>query len=301
MEHMGNEKQNHQLSIEELAQHVEIDYVDGNVAFNYNISFHSPKPAPFKIDAVRLVLCSQGTLQVDVNSKEYTLHANEVLCCSPNVILHNCRPSPDLKCNLLALSTRIIRQFINPSNDIRNKIFYINQNPLLDIGEEGSQVFKQYFELLSSRMKSTENTFRKEIVSSLACAVLYELLANLDKYCKPSDDVLVRQGDILFKRFIELLSMSPKKERSVTFYAEKLFVTSKYLSTVCKQISGKTAFEWINQLVMEEITQQLKYSEKSIKEISESLEFPNMSFFGKYIKAHTGFSPTEYRRHLSTK
>ena len=50
---------------------------------------------------------------------------------------------------------------------------------------------------------------------------------------------------------------------------------------------------------MEDITELLKYSEKSIKEIADELEFPNISFFGKYIKSHTGISPTEYRKYLT--
>ena len=295
------EVRHRQLTLDDLAQHVEIDYVDGDVAFTNNIDYSSPKPGSFRLDAIRMVLCTQGTLQVDVNSREYTLRVNDVLCCGPNTTIHDCVPSADLKCNVLALSTRIIRQLINPGNDLRNKIFYINKNPLLHIGEEGALVFKQYYDLLSSRMKVPGKPYRKEIVSSLACAVLYELLAHLDKYSQPVNDALVRQGDILFKRFVELLSGTEIKVRSVSYYAEKLFVSTKYLSFVCKQVSGKTAFELINRLVMEDITQLLKYSDKSIKEISDYLDFPNISFFGKYIKAHTGFSPTEYRRQLSQK
>lgn len=298
---MENVEPHRQLSLEDLARYVEVDYMDGDIAFTGNVGYHSRKPVPFRIDAIRMVLCVQGTLQVEINTKEYTLHANDILCCSPNVTIHNCTHSTDLKCNVLALSTRIIRRLIHPGNDIRGKIFHINQNPLLHIGEEGSRVFKEYFELLSSRMQTPESVYRKEIVSSLACAVFYELLATLDKHYIPSDDTLSRQGDILFKRFIELLATSRKKERSVVHYADKLFVTAKYLSTVCKKICGKTAFELINQLVVEDITQLLKYSDKSIKEISNDLDFPNLSFFGKYIKAHTGYSPTEYRRQLSQK
>lgn len=298
---MDYEERNQPLTIDDLAQHLEIDYVDGNIAFTDNIGYHSPKPKPFKIDAVRIVMCMEGTLKVDVNSREYTLCANDILCCSPNVTIHNCVASDDLKCNVLALSAKVIRQLINPGNDIRNKVFYINRNPLLHIGEEGVRVFKQYYELLSSRTQAPENLYCKEIVSSLACAVFYELLATMDKYCVSSDDTLVRQGDLLFKRFVELLSGMQIKRRSVSYYADKLFVTPKYLSTVCKQVTGKTAFELINRIVMEDITQLLKYSDKSIKEISEYLDFPNLSFFGKYIKTHTGVSPTEYRRQLSQK
>ena len=298
---MEKETEIRQLTIDELSHYVELDHVDGDIAFSDNIGYHSPKPIPFRMDAVRMVLCVQGTLQVEVNSKEYTLQAHDVLCCSPNATIQHCVPSEDLKCNVMALSTRIIRNLIHPGNDIRSKVFYINQNPVLHIGEEGARVFKEYHALLFSRMKTPESPYRKEIVSSLGCAIFYELLSKLDQFCVPAEEALTRQGDILFKRFIELLGATPRKERSVAYYADKLFVTSKYLSTVCKKICGKTAFELINQLVVEYITQRMKYSDKSIKEISDDLDFPNLSFFGKYIKMHTGFSPTEYRRRLNQK
>ena len=111
-------------------------------------------------------------------------------------------------------------------------------------------------------------------------------------------DALISQGDILFKRFIELLSDSEPKERSVSYYAEQLCITPKYLSTTIKKVSGKTAFEWINEYVMEDVKRQLSFSGKSIKEIADYLKFPNISFFGKYVKTHLGVSPTEFRRQI---
>ena len=84
----------------------------------------------------------------------------------------------------------------------------------------------------------------------------------------------------------------------VTWYAEELHVTPKYLSTTCKNVSGKTANIWINQFVVKDICQLLRYSEMSIKEISEHLNFPNLSFFGKYVKSHLGVSPKEYRQQI---
>ena len=114
-------------------------------------------------------------------------------------------------------------------------------------------------------------------------AIFYELLGNLDTYCISRNNTMFKQGDLLFNRFIELLSKSKVKVRSVSFYADKLFITTKYLSVICKQVCGKTAFDIINEFIIEDITELLKYSEKSIKEIANYLEFPNLSYFGKYV------------------
>lgn len=100
----------------------------------------------------------------------------------------------------------------------------------------------------------------------------------------------------LFERFIRAVSESYKEERSVSYYADKMFLTAKHLSTVVKEISGKTAGEWIDSLVVLEAKALLKSSEMSIQEIADELHFANQSFFGKYFKHHTGMSPKEYRR-----
>ena len=73
-------------------------------------------------------------------------------------------------------------------------------------------------------------------------------------------------------------------------------ITSKYLSNICKENSGKTAYDWIIEYAIEDINRLLSHSDMSIKEIANYLDFPNLSFFGKFVKAHLGCSPTEFRR-----
>ena len=104
------------------------------------------------------------------------------------------------------------------------------------------------------------------------------------------------RGSLLFKQFMEMLSSIEVKPRNVEFYSRKLYVTSKYLSNVCKVNSGKTAYDWIIEYVVEDVYRLLSHSEMSVKEISNYLDFPNISFFGKFVKAHLGCSPTEFRK-----
>ena len=97
---------------------------------------------------------------------------------------------------------------------------------------------------------------------------------------------------------MDLLPEYVSKDRSVSFYSEKLCVTPKYLSVVCKSLTGKSALGWIHDYTTEIIRYKLKHSSHSIKEISESLNFPNLSFFGKYVRSHLGMSPTDYRKQI---
>ena len=92
------------------------------------------------------------------------------------------------------------------------------------------------------------------------------------------------------------MSSSYPKERMIGFYANQLYVTPKYLSAVCKEVSGQTASELITQYMVKDILYLLyKFLRRKIKEIANELNFPNLSFFGKYVKQHLGMSPKQYR------
>lgn len=107
----------------------------------------------------------------------------------------------------------------------------------------------------------------------------------------------LRQED-LFKRFITLLKEKHSYEHFCSFYAKQLCVTPKYLTTVVKKVSGKSVSQWIDIYLIDQITFHLKTTSLTIAEIADKLNFSNASFFGKYVKMHTGKSPTKLRQTL---
>ena len=96
-------------------------------------------------------------------------------------------------------------------------------------------------------------------------------------------------------KFVLAVSENFKSERQVSYYADRLCVSPKHLSAVAKELSGMTAGEWIERYVVMEAKMLLKSTNLSVQEISNRLNFSNQSFFGKYFKHQTGFSPSEYR------
>lgn len=85
------------------------------------------------------------------------------------------------------------------------------------------------------------------------------------------------------------------KERSIAFYADMLCLTPKYLSQVIYKCSGSFASEWIRKMVILEAKSLLDNKNFSVQQISDMMNFPNPSFFGKYFKAATGMTPRKYR------
>ena len=113
-----------------------------------------------------------------------------------------------------------------------------------------------------------------------------------------SDDeacLYLSQSETLYERFKDLLFVHRGKQRSVAFYASRLCITPKHLYATVKRVSGKTPAEWIREEALKEIEFLLCHTQASIKEIVYELDFPNLSFFGKFFKAHKGMSPKLYR------
>lgn len=89
------------------------------------------------------------------------------------------------------------------------------------------------------------------------------------------------------------------RHRNVSYYAQKLFVSPKYLSTVIKEESRKTAGEWIDEMVLLEAKILLQNKELTIAQVADQLSFNDQSTFGKFFKNLTSHSPLDYRRLLS--
>lgn len=95
--------------------------------------------------------------------------------------------------------------------------------------------------------------------------------------------------------FLRLVRTHHKRERAIGFYADKMFISPKYLSLIIKEATGRSAAEWIDQYVLQEAKNLLRYSGKNVQQIAYELNFTNQSSFGKYFKHLTGVSPTQFQ------
>jgi AraC-like DNA-binding protein len=100
---------------------------------------------------------------------------------------------------------------------------------------------------------------------------------------------------VLVHDFFELLAVHYTTERRVAFYASKLCVTPKYLTTMVKEVTGLSILEWINNVTVLNIKRLLRTSQATIQQISEELNFQTPSTFVRYFRQHTGTTPLKYR------
>lgn len=244
-----------------------------------------------------ILQCEQGRFNVEFNGKHHSLVPNDMLLCSPKTIVEQSMMSPDFRGRAIGISERLTKEIFPNSAKIWRQAFYIRQQCKVSLPEELIADLNIDWEYLKCRLVECDNEYYMDMIRCLIQSLLYRISHTLDKLIGRIEAPETMQSrDVLTNAFFDLLASTTPKQRSVTWYADKLNKTPKYLSTVVKQTSGRPASEWIQEAVTTEIANYLKNSPKTIKEICNDLDFPSLSFFGRYVREHLGVSPTEYRK-----
>ena len=236
---------------------------------------------PKRMNFIMMALCRKGQATYNIDTREQSVMPGDLLFISERHIIDNYMASSDFECLCIMLSTQFYHGSMN--------------NPVVHLTPQEIQTYENYFQTIRTKMGDENHHYRTELVQALLLAMFYDMSDVIYRIEQGSAKKQSR-SDVIFARFIALLQENFRKERRVSWYAKQLDITAKYLSEVVKHASLRTPNEWIDSYVVLEIRVLLKNSPKSIKEITEELNFPNQSFLGKYFKEHVGVSPSEYRK-----
>lgn len=178
---------------------------------------------------------------------------------------------------------------------------YVRTHPVFALNEASREYFMSYFHMFELHLRDRQTEYRTQIMLTLGRCATMEMLNYIDKLAVINPDELermsVNQSDYTFREFMRLLQQYPYA-REVKWYAERMKITPKYLSEICKELSGKSASQWIAEVTVAELKHLLRNTTMSIHEIANQMQFPNASFFCQYTKKHTGMSPNQYRKEL---
>lgn len=284
--------------MEKVTDNEKIVYKDDRMIIidNSNVT-DTLNTSPIKSEWFVALLCIEGESTIYINNEMYSIHKNDILLCHPQTIFEHKITNLDFKYCGFCLSPEYVKQISLISSNSWNAILFIENNPIIALDEKESSLFLQYYNLIRSKFETESQHHLKQLIDMLLQAFIYEFHDSMEKRIK-IDPPQYNSADNLFISFLDILVNSYPKQRSVSYYAEKLFVTPKYLSAICKEISGETASDLITRYVKKDIENLLKQPNKTIKEIANELDFANLSFFGKYVKRIFGVSPKEYRENI---
>lgn len=281
--------------LEEASHWGHSEYMDEGLVLTDRITDAPIPTGPTRMNFILMALCKHGHASYTIDTKKREVNPGDLLFISDQHIVNHITASPDFECLCIMLTTQYYHGFVQNVQNVSSLLLFSMNNPVVQLTPREIQVYSNYFYTIREKMCDTAHHYRAELVKALLLAMFYDM-SNVIWRVEQQEKKSPTRHDVLFARFIRLLEKNFRQERRVSWYAQQLCVTPKYLSEVVKLISKRTPNEWIDNYVVLEIRVLLKNSTKSIKEITRDLHFPNQSFFSKYFREHVGISPSEYRR-----
>lgn len=251
------------------------------------------KKYPYKQMYSLSITCLSGTIYTSLNLQEFEMKENDSLVCFAGAIIDNFKCTPNCKFYIIALSED---EFFNnnPAACMRS----IRQNmvhPILihNTKKETDTSFSLY-KVLREIIMAPAFDFRMDAAKGTITCMASGLAQWLIMQNEQQKGKNVNQYEALFTDFLQAVHKYCYKERKITFYAKLFDISPKYFSKLIYDVSGKHAGAWIREHVTLEAKAMLNSGNKSVLDVSNALNFPNASFFGKYFKANTGMSPKQY-------
>jgi AraC family transcriptional regulator, transcriptional activator of pobA len=253
---------------------------------------------PCRINAYIALQCIEGSVEIISNLKHYRIEKNCLYVSVPKDIIQLSEWN-GCKLYITAFDDDFIRKTNIDYNTVLSLFLAIQKHPCIKLLQQEAICLEETFLSLRKDIEAFDGKgYYNEVVMSYINLVTYKACSFINRYLeKQSEEVepVNRRNEEYYNRFMTLLNQHFKYERSIEFYASKLCVTPKYMTSLIKKTSGKSAMEWINEYVVMEAKHLLKYSDMSIQEISEYLNFSNQSFFAQYFKRFSDYSPSNYR------
>lgn len=285
------------IQIEEISEKI-----DPFAIKNFIISDKATTPQlssdyPFTLDGVAFVICIKGKGRIKVNFKEYKVTKNTIVTILPYFVTELLEKDDDFLMEFLIFSNDFLPEIPSTSNfDISKSLV---QSSCFQATQEEVDKLLDFHSFIVKQHKRKDHPFREEMVKSLLFGLLTEIGAiYYNKFIKTEEEDKLspasRQNEIVSK-FFKLLILNHKQKKNLKFYADKMFLTPKYLSTTLRDRTGRTAMDWINEALVASTKYLLKTTDMTVAQISEELNFPNPSFFGRFFKKHTGITPVKYK------
>ena len=247
------------------------------------IQQHKP---PFIINDFRMGMITRGHARVRVNLVEKDLEPGMFLFVGPGTILHPISYTDDLEIYGIGLFDDFPMPQMPSTFNGQVRDFQVKASDT-DI-TTARHIIDTIWHVIH------QPDYNRQTVSSLVAAIMH-LYDGV--YQKHTDKLQASQSreQTIFDRFIQLVNLHCAEQHQIGYYAERMCLTERYLSTIIRQTSGVTAKEWIDRALITRIKVELMHTNKPIAQIADELNFPNPSFFSKYFKREIGMPPGEYR------
>ena len=238
--------------------------------------------------------CHGGWCEFSFNGNHYTLRAGDCMIVRRSEMVTDVVPGEDFGVDIVYVTPEFIEVSTPQSNYGMRGQLALFQNPIMRLTPEQQQVCALDFDYIERRLALTAHKFHRDaMINAVQCMIIDFFDFHATLY---GNERITAQYADLMERFLAMLERGDyRTNRDISYYSDKLCVTSKYLSEVCKKVSGFAANYWINRYTALDISRRLRESDTPLSELAEEYQFSSLSYFNRYVLKHLGTQPSSFR------
>lgn len=284
------------ISLDNMAQNHNVRYKNHKIALLNNLRDIDYDPDDeFFLESYIIAFVEKGNAEVIMGDQKYSLGEGDVFSCRPKNIVKRSMFSMDFESRVFIISPEYVDELSAkiPGEILLRTIVYSR-----DIRHVEPDVMKEvilYYDLLKMKISGPDSPSSQLSIDSLTVSLAYLItpIFSIDNLDLPERSN--GSAHNIFNKFVLMLNDPKVPFMSVNDYAGELNISAKYFSAICKQMSGKSASDIINEEKIRVAKQLLSNKSKNIKQIADELNFANQSHFGTFFKRYVGISPQKFR------
>ena len=269
------------------------------VDFMYSTDFLAMN-APELSHTCMHLLCTAGEGSFVFNERCYHIVKNDLVVIPMPARVSNIAAHDNMEVEWFAADYKFLQNLLPSNNYGIGGSISLNHDPVIKLTDEQARLLLADFHRLRDRMDDRHLLFYRELMGSLCLTMMYDIFephAQRDASEAHSD-----RTAYIVKQLMALLATGiSRTERDVSYYAERLYVSPKYLSATIKRVTGHNVTSYIDRHTVPILKDYLGDERLSLTQIAELMNFASLSYFSRYCTKHLGQSPSEYRQSLQPK
>lgn len=249
------------------------------------------------VNGLLLLFCVQGRLSVTVQGKQCTAEPGMCILCPPNTALTGIRQLDNGSTTVVGYSMEILSRMLTGGERVYQVLNALAKKQF--ISNDQRYLLTRIDVLLNilHYRNSSNDIYHDELVYHVFAALLFDVINDLHipDGSKGGDGGTHTRTEHIYKQFLTMLSREDGHSRAVSYYADKLFITPKYLTRITNMYAGRSALDIILGHAVERLKIELQYTDRQMKEIADDFGFESYSTFCKFIKRYTGMTPQQCR------
>ena len=275
-------------------EHLVGNYISQNLVITRNVQssliVNQFAGSPTLLPEMRILHVKQGQAHMTLNMIDHWLEAGDLLYLGTHGIVQYHEASSDLQAIGISMSDELFQLAIGNSIprafDGHLRDFHLHLAP-----DEAS--YYDCLHLLLNQHILTDG-HSSQVTLHLTSALLW-YVNHLWQQQEQTHLGSLSREQRMFTDFIRLVNEYAPEHHTIDFYASRLCLTPRYLSSIITRQSGKSAKQWIDDALVTLIKIELKHSDKPIAQIADDMHFPSASFLTKFFKRKTGLTPTLFQ------